>query len=233
MFDKTHSKDIILNMSFTSGVVGIIGGSGPLASAHLYRRIMQEAARKGAAEDGDYPQILLDSRHIGLDAKGNYDSKTSDILAQRARALIELGASKIVIACNTLHLAVPERSQIPIVALPEKTIEHVQTKGLRQVGILSSRYAKESQLFSKGLKLSGIEPVETTEPEQQELDLIIKSIMNNQRPTKELVKIVEELRSRGAETVILGCTELSILNKKLRNVEDPIEIVIQDLLGEK
>lgn len=125
----------------------------------------------------------------------------------------------------------PDRLTNNLVSLIDVTSSKVKNLGIKKVGLLASPATIESKLYSS--RLRNIEVVTLSKEDQTKTEHIIRSVIAGKIPdTEQLTKQVDKLKHKGAEKVILGCTELSILNDKsiLKDVIDPVEEVIKVLL---
>ena len=145
---------------------------------------------------------------------------------------------KIIMACNTAHLLVPQLGRNirkHLVSLIDLTIAEVEKKEFRKVGILASPLTVKTGLFSDQLHEIGLEMVLPSKLEENILERLIRAVIANQ-PTDKLrvsiKKIVKRMQVEGCEAVILGCTELSVIvtNRSLDNTIDPLELAVKELL---
>lgn len=149
---------------------------------------------------------------------GEWD-KAGEHLAHAARGLQAAGADFVVLCTNTMHEVadvIAEDLAIPMLHIADPTGETIAARDIRSVGLLGTRYTMEMGFYRDRLKERfGIEALVPDERERDAINRIIfdelclGGVEASSRET--LVATIEELRSRGAEAVILGCTELGLL----------------------
>lgn len=206
--------------------IGIIGGVS-WASTIDYYRIMNELARDrlGGVSSA---QILMYSIEFGefskqerLADKGDWTLMTETIL-DAARRLKRGGADFIVIASNTLNSladTVQQEVGLPVLHIADATGAAVRKKGLHTVALLGTKYTMEQPFYRERLKKYGIKVVIPDAKERDYINAVIFDELCANRIKKEsrdgFKKIIERLRKeKGAEGVILGCTEIPLLIKQ-------------------
>lgn len=199
--------------------IGILGGMGPQATLELYRRIIEISVRRyGARRNQDYPHLLisnLPAPDLINDAR-QLDEVTEQLVTE-SRALAAAGAEVQALACNTLHLCLPRlaaASDARFLSMVEESIERAAQLRPRTVGLLGSRTTVESGLYAEPLAARGIAVVTPTPAEQRKVVGMIRRVLSGRRrrdDPRTLLRIAKGLRRRGADVVILGCTELPLL----------------------
>jgi len=195
--------------------LGILGGMGPVATAHFYESVIRHALDRGAKRDADFPRISLASAIIpGFDAHGFTDSTlVRDEIIKGARALEAAGADLIAMPCNTAHAFFNELQasvQIPVLNIVEVTLDAVFANSCRTVAILGTESTVEEDVYAH----ENLELVELTSEEQAVATLLIERGEEGKydaTDTERLKKLTKGLMLRGVEGVILGCTELSTI----------------------
>ncbi len=145
----------------------------------------------------------------------------------------------MVIACNTAHLLLPElqaRRKLPFVSLVDVTVKAAKAKHVSTVGLLASPTTIKTKLYAQALEREGIEVLIAGQSEQMVVEGTIRSVIAGKDPiflTKGLLGIVRHMQSRGAEAIILGCTELSVVfaGGHDETIIDPLDEVTTELLG--
>lgn len=210
--------------------VGVLGGMGPAASSDLYRRIIDIAQKRyNAQQDTDYPPMIIYNLPLtGFDETGFVDAeRVKEQLVAGVKRLENAGADFIVIACNTVHHFHDEMQQsvaIPIVNLPQRTAERVRQNGHAKIGLLSSRSTRDLGLYARAFETMGIDTVDATEEEQGRIDESILRAMSGTHCEDDIAllkNIISTMITKGAEAVILGCTELPLIIGQ-RNVHVPL-----------
>ncbi len=146
-------------------------------------------------------------------------AELTDILADAARGLKWAGADFILICTNTMHIMaddVQRRAGIDVLHIADATGEEIRRAGLDKVGLLGTKFTMEKDFYRGRLKDKfGVEAIIPGESERQEVhDIIFKELCAGiLRPeSKERLKeIIAGLGSRGAEGIILGCTEIPLI----------------------
>lgn len=131
--------------------------------------------------------------------------------------LAEWGAGFIALPCNTAHYwyeALAGASRVPVLHLIEATVQELarQAGDARAVGLLATAGTLRTQLYSQALGQAGIVSLEPDEAGQRQVSAVIAALKAGGDPAAAgwaLGRLAEELTSRGAEAVILGCTDLS------------------------
>ena len=212
--------------------IGIIGGMGAAAGSRMFDLLIKEYQRRGAVADHEFPEIIVHSlASIGLDAKGvaNYDALRED-LTRSVTMLNAYEVDHILIACNSAHQDfdyLQSISRAKILNMIENTAARVG--GLKKVGVMSSTTTREQGLYSNSLAARGIKALHPTDAHQAEIDSVIARVIAGQHGYMEqcaITRIAQILLTRGAERVILGCTELPIASFPHPKFIDPsVELV--------
>jgi aspartate racemase len=199
--------------------IGILGGMSPESTVEYYRHITRSyTARFG---DYGYPEILIYSvsfqPYVDWPEEERWDLVAQG-LGEAARKLEAASADFIVIATNTMHLVLDEvRASvgIPVLSLLDAVAEAIQARGLTTVGLLGTRFTMEKTLYQDALARRGITVLVPGPEERAYVDRVIYEelvagrIRNASR--RGFVDIIQDLAERGAEGVILGCTEIPLL----------------------
>jgi aspartate racemase len=148
-------------------------------------------------------------------------NKAADILAEAAVKLEHAGADFIVICTNTLHKVVPqiqERISIPIIHIAEATAEELTKNNLKKVALLGTKYTMKQDFYKDKLVAAGIDVLI---PDDHDIELINHVIFGelclgiiSEKSKEEYLRIIAKLAEKGAQGVILGCTELGLLIKQ-------------------
>ena len=199
--------------------IGILGGLSPESSVEYYLHITHSyTARFG---DYAYPQIVLYSvsfqPYVDWPAQGRWDLIGAG-LAQAAQKLQAAGADFIIISANTMHLVYDEIQaavQVPVLSLVECVADAILAQGLHTVALLGTRFTMEKPLYQPVLARRGIQ-VLLPEADERALvnrviyeELVAGTIRDESRAA--YVQIIKRLVERGAQAIILGCTEIPLL----------------------
>jgi len=200
--------------------IGLIGGMSWESSLEYYRIINEEVKKKlGGFHSGKIVMYSVEFAEIEkLQHEGNWD-KATEFMIDAAQKVEKGGADFLLICTNTMHKMAEEVQQninIPLLHMVDVVAEEIQAKGQKKVGLLGTRFTME-QDFYKGRLLEKHE-IEAIIPPLDERK-IIHGILYNELCMGEIKKaskdkfrtIINNLVARGAEGIILGCTEIPLL----------------------
>lgn len=199
--------------------IGILGGMGPQASAYMYKLLIDMSKNEfGAKNNNDYPEVILYSVPIP-DFISSFEKKVEalKILKQKIKKLNNLNISCLSIACNTVHLLIPslqEISKAPFVSIVLEVANEVKIRRLKRVGLMGSISLIQYGLYQRVLKKLKIDTVLPSAVELKRLESITRNVIAGKILTKDretLITIAGALGKRGAEGIILGCTELPLV----------------------
>ena len=201
--------------------IGLIGGMS-WESTITYYKIINETVKErlGGLHSAKCILYSVDFQEIEeCQANGNWE-KSGEILGEAAYNLEKAGADFIVICTNTMHKVVnqiKEKISIPILHIAEMTAEKILEKGLKNIALLGTKYTMEQDFYKSKLIEKGINVII---PDKNDIEIINKVIYDelclgtiNSNSKKKFLEIVDKLRSKGAEGIILGCTEIGLLIK--------------------
>ena len=201
--------------------IGLIGGMS-WESAVTYYKIINETVKEklGGLHSAKCVLYSVDFQEIEeCQASGNWE-KSGEILGEAAYNLEKAGADFIVICTNTMHKVVnqiKEKISIPILHIAEMTAEKILEKGLKNIALLGTKYTMEQDFYKSKLIEKGINVII---PDKNDIEIINKVIYDelclgtiNSNSKKKFLEIVDKLRNKGAEGIILGCTEIGLLIK--------------------
>ncbi len=199
--------------------LGLIGGISWVSTIEYYRMINEQInARLGGNQ---FASLVIRSFNYAeiqaLNVKDDWDAIT-DKVAEACIDLRESGAEGIVLCANTMHLIadrLESRIELPVIHIAEATAAAIKQAGQTTVGLLGTRFTMERDFIRKRIAEHGIE-VLVPEVEDREFihDTIHSELIHMQfRPEtrQRYVRIIESLVARGAQGVILGCTEIPLL----------------------
>ncbi|KPJ56881.1 hypothetical protein AMJ49_03660 [Parcubacteria bacterium DG_74_2] len=219
--------------------VGILGGMGPETTSKFYLKVIELCRLKNKIY---YPPIIINSLPIpytlekDIVEKGESEERLLPILIDGVKKLEQLKADFIVIPCNTVHIFIDElRKNIstPILSIVEETVAKCKIEDYKKVGILATKKAIEKKLYNKELERRNIKLIVPDLDEQQKVTRIIYKILNGNKSEenkKELLEVIQSLKSKGVEAVILGCTDLQlVINKDNSSLPllDTVEILVE------
>ena len=201
--------------------IGLIGGMSWESTVTYYKIINETVKEKlGGLHSAKCILYSIDFQEIEeCQANGNWE-KSGEILGEAANNLEKAGADFIVICTNTMHKVVnqiKEKISIPILHIAEMTAEKILEKGLKNIALLGTKYTMEQDFYKSKLIEKGINVII---PDKNDIEIINEVIYDelclgtiNSDSKKKFLEIVDKLRNKGAEGIILGCTEIGLLIK--------------------
>jgi aspartate racemase len=203
-----------------SRTIGLIGGMSWESTATYYRAINEIVReRHGGLASAD---ILLHSVNfeeiVALQKAGRWDLAAAR-LGGIASNLASIGASCILICTNTMHLVadgVAAQSAAPLIHIVDTTGAALNRAGIKRPLLLATKYTMEEEFYLKRLReKSGLDALV---PEAADRDIVHNVIFDElckgivkDSSRDEYIRIIERGRERGADAVILGCTEIGLL----------------------
>lgn len=214
--------------------LGIVGGLGPLASTQLYEMITEMTK---AQKDQDHLNIAILS-HASVPDRTKYILDNSNenpypYILNDCKILQKLGVKMISIPCNTscyFHDKLQKQIDVKINNIIKNTVEYISKKGYKKVAILATEGTIKSKLYQNELEKHNINFICPNN------ELVMKIIYNYVKCGKDVPKhlfdkITENI---SVDAFILGCTELSVIKRKLKlneNFIDPLEIEVRNILN--
>ena len=201
--------------------IGLIGGMSWESTVTYYKIINETVKEKlGGLHSAKCILYSVDFQEIEeCQANGNWE-KSGEILGEAAYNLEKAGADFIVICTNTMHKVInqiKEKISVPILHIAEMTAEKILEKGLKNIALLGTKYTMEQDFYKSKLIEKGINVII---PDKNDIEIINEVIYDelclgtiNSDSKKKFLEIVDKLRSKGAEGIILGCTEIGLLIK--------------------
>jgi aspartate racemase len=225
----------------TGGILGVVGGMGPLASSEFVKTIYEYSLKE---REQDSPVVFLYS-------DPTFPDRTEELLAGNGNALLEqliialrrvreTGASKVVICCVTLHHllpALPDDLRSSIISLVDVILDGVVKSRQRHL-LLCTTGARELGLFQAHARWRQAEDyiILLDESDQRLIHSGIIYQIKKNRDLRELIPLLHQLLSKyGSNSFIAGCTELHLLVKHLAASEgdfgcvDPLDMIAREV----
>ena len=212
--------------------LGIIGGVGPLATMFIGEMIVR---RTKAKADQEHVHTIIDNDTNIPDRTAYILDSTKEnpvpILIEDAKKLASVGADIIAIPCNTAHTfyeQLTEGSPVPVLHMIRETAKRAHDLGAKRVGILATTGTLTSRMYQNALQEFGITPVVPDAGMKEKVMAIIYDYVKAGKDvTKEDWQPIEDaMLALGCDRIILGCTELSIVNRDLKLSEKYIDSLI-------
>lgn len=218
--------------------VGVIGGVGPMATVYYMQRVI-EMTKAGC--DQEHINMLVFNDCDIPDRTAFITEKSPDnplpVMVEDAKRLEAAGCEFVVIPCNTAHYFYDELEQaveIPVVNIVEETIRYAKARvqDLSCVGIMATTGTIVTGTYQKYAERAGLS---FAVPDEDEQDLLMQIIYDGVKagkpvPRADFDRVANHLRAKGAECLILGCTELSVLKRDLP-INDPDVLDSIDVLA--
>ena len=200
--------------------IGLIGGMSWESTVPYYRVINETVRdRLGGLHSARIILYSVDFHDIEHLQRADDWPEAGRRLAQAARSLELAGADCIVLCTNTMHRVAPaieEAVAIPFLHIADPTAEEIRRTGLMRVGLLGTRFTMEQEFYRQRLQdLHGIVVLVPDDADREIVhrviydELCVGKILDASRDHYR--RIINRLVERGAQAVILGCTEISML----------------------
>lgn len=201
--------------------IGIIGGLTWYSSIDYYRYINQAVNKRLGGDDA--AKIILNSVNYGeikkLTLENNWEA-ISKIICNAAIQAQNAGAEVILLGANTMHHIfndVEKAVSVPLIHIVDAAAKEIQNKKLTTIALLGTKYTMHLDFFRERLSMFGIN---TLIPDKEDVEYINtaiytelgKGIILPETRTRFLT-IINDLNQKGAEGIILGCTEIPLLIK--------------------
>lgn len=199
--------------------IGLLGGMSWESTVSYYQMVNRTIKEcLGGLHSARCLLYSVDFQEIeACQSRGDW-ATSGRILGAAAQALEKGGADFLLICTNTMHKVAPQVQaavSIPLLHIAEVTAAEILARGLGRVGLLGTRYTMEEDFYSGILRDKGLEVLIPDAPERALInEIIFKELcLGEIRPAsrQKLQAIVSALAQRGAQGVILGCTELGLL----------------------
>jgi aspartate racemase len=202
--------------------IGMIGGTGWPSTLEYYRLINQETNRRLGGLNS--AKIFLSSfNYAEIDTLNKKDDHAGvyKLVLDATQRLRKAAVDCLVICANTLHQYVDDLEKgtgLKVVHIADATAKEIKRIGISKIGLLGTRFTMEMDFYTKRLGEAGIESIVPPKPERE---FIHNAIMNEllkeefRKETKEkFLNIINELAMKGAQGIVLGCTEIPLLIKQ-------------------
>ena len=209
--------------------LGIIGGMS-WESTESYYRLINEGIKKrlGNLHSADLLIHSVDFAPIeALQAKGAWD-EMGEILANSGKRLQAAGAQGLLLATNTMHNVIADiqaATNLPIIHIADVTATAIKREGLTKVALLGTQFTMTQDFYKQRLIDAGLQVLIPDADARAEVNRIIyEELCQGQlleRSRQHYQQVIQELADKGAEGVILGCTEIGLL---IQQQDSPIPV---------
>lgn len=202
--------------------IGLIGGTGWVSTLEYYRLINEETNKQlgglNAARCILYSFNFADINECNLrdDHEGVYK-----FVLDAAVKLKNAGAECLVLCANTMHQYVERLDteiKLPIIHIADATAVEIKKQGLTTIGLLGTKFTMEMDFYTKRLSSAGINSLVAEKPERlfihnTIMDELLKEVFKPETK-KKFLEIINDLEQKGAQGIVLGCTEIPLLIKQ-------------------
>ncbi|MBQ9030452.1 MAG: aspartate/glutamate racemase family protein [Parasporobacterium sp.] len=200
-------------------VLGVIGGMGPIATSFFMELVIKMT---DAATDQDHLDMIIynipsipDRTSYILD---HSKSSPLPVILDIAEKLEEQGVEFLAMPCCTAHYFQEELERSlhkPFVNIIKATVGYLKERGIRRVGVMATDGTMNAGLFRQELEENGMEIVCPSPERQKDVMHIIYQNVKANKPAEmdRFHRVGDELKAGGAQAIILGCTELSLVKR--------------------
>lgn len=196
--------------------IGVVGGMGPYATHALFKAILGNTPTR---RDWDHPRVVIDNNpKIPSRARAFLFGGADPVphLVRSADGLRTIGADFVIMSCNSTHYFLPrvrEQTDVEFIDMIEETSRLVVAGGCRSVGILGGEVTVQGKIYERWLDPAGIVVLHVNAEDQKIVRSTIedgKSNSANHVTCYRVQRLIDGLAQRGAQAVILSCTELPL-----------------------
>lgn len=216
-----------------SGMVGILGGVGPMATVYFMEMLLSKTDAKC---DQDHLDMLV-SNHATIPDRtafilGKSTESPLDVMIQDAKMLEREGCDFLVLPCNTAHYffeKIQQAVSIPLINIIRETVLFCmeREKPVQTVGILATEGTIQSQTYAMECEKQGISCFVPPQSLQETVTSIIYDQVKAGKPVEQKLfcGVLDQMRALGCDAIILGCTELSVAFRDLKIAEEYPDVV--------
>ncbi len=228
--------------------VGIVGGMGSYATADLFKRIIDAFP---AEKEWDRPRIIIDN-YCTMPSRVRailYNEKREELvcdLSESVANLLNAGANRIILACNTSHVFLDEvrktvaQSEGKFINIIEECARDISSQGFSEASLIASEGTVQTGIYPQIFKPFGISICSPSDSEYAKIRELIEAVKQNNITKQTLDSFVRFINDFSTDAVILGCTELPIIYSQClqngysfaKHIFDPLEAAIAVLQKE-
>lgn len=199
--------------------IGLIGGMSWESTALYYRQInLAVQQRLGGLHSAKLVLLSVDFHAIEVMQRAGDWAAAGALLADAARSLEAAGADFLLLGTNTMHIVAPAIEaavRIPLLHIADPTAQAIQQAGLTRIGLLGTRFTMEQSFYIDRLRQQGLEVLLPVQAERDTVhriifeELCLGQVVDSSRQAYR--SIMAGLVDQGAQAIILGCTEITLL----------------------
>jgi len=210
--------------------IGILGGMSSAATGEYYDLINKKVKEiKGGHHIAEMIICSVNFGNIERFVRTENWEEAGHYLANKAKSVEDAGATCLFLGTNTMHKVrkqIKETISIPFIDIFETVSKKIKSEGKTKIGILGTYPVMSDQFYIDAYQEYGVELISPNEEEKIEIDRIIFDEMTHHQflpsSKKYYIKVVKNLANKGAEGIILGCTEIKMLIKQIDVEEIPL-----------
>ena len=199
--------------------IGLIGGMSWESTALYYRQINLVVQQQlGGLHSAKLVLLSVDFHEIEVLQRAGDWAAAGELLANAARSLEAAGADFLLLCTNTMHIGAPAIEAavcIPLLHIADPTAQAIQQAGLTRIGLLGTRFTMEQSFYVDRLRQQGLQVLL---PEREDRDTVHRVIFEElclgqtlEVSRQHYRRIMDKLVEQGAQAIILGCTEITLL----------------------
>lgn len=209
-----------MDFSQKTKTIGILGGYGPYATNYFFKLILDNTP---ANKDWEHHHIIIENNPIIPSRARAYlfnEESPLPYMLESIERLKNAGADFFACPCNTAHYFLRQFNEkndfhLPFIDMVESTVERIVKDGRRKVGLIGSEVTVQAKLYETLLKQKNIDLVNIDSLEDARFVIEAgKTNTNIPQAQEKLKQLFTELKNKGAEAIIYGCTELPIVMPK-------------------
>ena len=199
--------------------IGIIGGLSPESTIEYYKIITR--TYNEIIGNSSFPNIIIESLDLEEFTNLMEENKLIEVLkflTQAAENLISGGAEVIIMATNTPHIVfnkLEKNVPVPMLSIMDATGDAIARQGLKRIGLIGTKFTMNSSYYQDAFVKYGIEIIVPSDEDKKIInEIIYKELtyhMIKEESREKYQKVIKNLKKKGAEGVILGCTEIPLL----------------------
>ena len=209
--------------------IGLIGGMSWESTQTYYRLINKTVnAALGGLHSAKILLASVDFAEIEECQAANAWERAGAILADAAASLEKAGADFLLLCTNTMHKVAPAITSaitIPLLHIADVTAERLRAANISKVGLLGTKYTMTQEFYRDRLKDAGVEVVIPGAGDIAQVNAVIFDELCQgvvrEGSRRKYLEVIDDLRRRGAQGVILGCTEIGMLVEQ-KHVDLPV-----------
>jgi aspartate racemase len=200
-------------------MIGLLGGMSWESTVTYYQELNRRVRdRLGGLHSASCLLSSVDFAEVERMQESGAWGEAGQYLAAHARCLEQGGAECVVLCTNTMHRVydtISDAVSVPVLHIADGTAQRLELARVRTVGLLGTRYTMEQDFYRSRLAERGFDVLIPSEDEREIVhqviytELCLGKVLDHSRDA--YLEIVESLAARGAEAVILGCTEIGLL----------------------